>query len=120
MGEFKSQSLVNMSCFYVSTITASCQNVALCQTSAQFPLCVRPVAFKKKRQNFCPVVRGVWNFILAVRYEIRTRCDHSAYMLCHSFPEKLIKWVFSDAVSCSDDMRIGDLHFRSIGIYGQV
>lgn len=87
-----------------------------------FPLCVWPLAFQNKRRNFCPVVRGAWNFILAVRYEIRTRCGHSAHMLCYSLPDRQTKtkWVFSDAVSCSDDMGRGDLHYRSITIYGQV
>ena len=92
--------------------TASCQNVALCQTSAQFPLCLWPAAFQNKRWNFCPVTRGAWNFILAVTYEIGTRCGHSAHMLCYSFPDRLTKWVFSDAFSCSDDMERGDLHYR--------
>jgi len=34
--------------------------------------------------------------------------------------DRQTKWVFSDAVSCSDDMGRGDLHYRSIRIYGQV
>jgi hypothetical protein len=59
-------------------------------------------------------------FILAVKYEIRTRRGHSAYMLCCSFPDKLTKWVFSDAVHCSNDMGKGYLHFGSIKIYRQV